>query len=213
MGSYLGPSWSPVQTIRSTLVSIQSLLDENPYHNEPGFEKTKKKIRQDDVKDDVNAYNQMITHETLRVAVVEMLQENSTDAFEMPAALKSIMYAHFRTNYQFYEQLIQLNQKLNGEPIRDPFNDPQRPATFQYEQLLKKIVELKEKLSLTEVEDTSIPTYKQVTEKVLGLSYKEVEQKPDDESTHPTEDFNDYTEDAEEADGSNLYESESDSDN
>lgn len=36
--TWSGPSWSPAQCISSLLISIQSLMSEKPYHNEPGFE-------------------------------------------------------------------------------------------------------------------------------------------------------------------------------
>lgn len=36
--TWTGPAWSPAQSISSVLISIQSLMTENPYHNEPGFE-------------------------------------------------------------------------------------------------------------------------------------------------------------------------------
>lgn len=36
--TWSGPAWSPAQSISSVLISIQSLMTENPYHNEPGFE-------------------------------------------------------------------------------------------------------------------------------------------------------------------------------
>ena len=36
--TWSGPAWSPAQSLSSVLISIQSLLNENPYHNEPGFE-------------------------------------------------------------------------------------------------------------------------------------------------------------------------------
>jgi ubiquitin-conjugating enzyme E2 Z len=39
LGTWSGPAWSPAQCLESLLVSIQSLMCENPYHNEPGFEK------------------------------------------------------------------------------------------------------------------------------------------------------------------------------
>lgn len=34
-----GEQWSSVQNCQSVMVSIQSLMDDKPYHNEPGFEK------------------------------------------------------------------------------------------------------------------------------------------------------------------------------
>lgn len=36
--TWSGPAWSPAQSLSSILISIQSLLNERPYHNEPGFE-------------------------------------------------------------------------------------------------------------------------------------------------------------------------------
>ena len=36
--TWSGPAWSPAQSLSSVLISIQSLMNENPYHNEPGFE-------------------------------------------------------------------------------------------------------------------------------------------------------------------------------
>lgn len=39
LGTWSGPGWNPVMNISTVLVSIQSLLDENPIVNEPGYEK------------------------------------------------------------------------------------------------------------------------------------------------------------------------------
>jgi len=41
LNTWSGPKWETVMHIGSVLVSIQSLLDENPLRNEPGFEKEK----------------------------------------------------------------------------------------------------------------------------------------------------------------------------
>ena len=38
VSTWSGPAWSPAQSLSSVLISIQSLLNEKPYHNEPGFE-------------------------------------------------------------------------------------------------------------------------------------------------------------------------------
>lgn len=38
LGTWSGPGWTQVQTLLSTLLSIQSLMNATPYHNEPGFE-------------------------------------------------------------------------------------------------------------------------------------------------------------------------------
>lgn len=36
LGTWEGPRWTPVHSISSVLLSIQSLMNEKPYHNEPG---------------------------------------------------------------------------------------------------------------------------------------------------------------------------------
>ncbi len=166
----LGPSWSSSLTISSTLLSIQSLMDSEPYHNEPGYEKGNSRGR--DVQNDVGDYNELITHETLRIAVIEMLQDNSQDAYGMPAALKEIMRIYFKTNHEFYEKLIQTKQKYDGKLIRDPHHG-RRPEKFMYKNMVEKIIKLKEKLS--QREDISIPIYKKITTKTLMASYRDVE--------------------------------------
>lgn len=34
-----GPGWTAAQSLLSVLISIQSLMNEKPYHNEPGYER------------------------------------------------------------------------------------------------------------------------------------------------------------------------------
>jgi len=63
-----GEQWSAVQSVQSILLSIQSLLNDTPYHNEPSFER-------DDGSGDVQRYNEKITHETLRVALCEVMED------------------------------------------------------------------------------------------------------------------------------------------
>lgn len=62
-----GPQWTASQNLLSVILSIQSLLNEKPFHNEPGFEKEL-------IPGDVENYNNIIYHETLRVAVCEVLE-------------------------------------------------------------------------------------------------------------------------------------------
>ena len=64
LGTWAGPSWTPVQSMTSVLLSILSLMNASPYHNEPGFEGPEKSPGDDE------AYNLIIQHECIRVAVV-----------------------------------------------------------------------------------------------------------------------------------------------
>ncbi|CAF0896377.1 unnamed protein product [Adineta ricciae] len=47
LGTWTGPAWSPAQCLLSVLISIQSLMSENPYHNEPGYEKNLRSDKMD----------------------------------------------------------------------------------------------------------------------------------------------------------------------
>lgn len=59
LGTWEGPQWTSCQTLKSVLVSLQSILDNNPMRNEPSFEKLKEHSP-------INvAFNMIITHYTL----------------------------------------------------------------------------------------------------------------------------------------------------
>lgn len=70
-GEQPGEEWSPAQGLESILVSIQSLMSNNPYENEPGYENAKT----DADKKQNEAYCAKIRHETLRIAVIQKLEE------------------------------------------------------------------------------------------------------------------------------------------
>ncbi|GAP86185.1 putative ubiquitin-conjugating enzyme [Rosellinia necatrix] len=66
-----GEEWSAAQGLESILISIQSLMSSNPYENEPGFEDANAaadKVFQ-------KSYVDKIRHETLRIAVIQKLEE------------------------------------------------------------------------------------------------------------------------------------------
>jgi ubiquitin-conjugating enzyme E2 Z len=67
-----GEEWSSVQSLESVLISIQSLMSSNPYENEPGFEE----CRGDSERKDQQAYAAKIRHETLRLSIIERLEDN-----------------------------------------------------------------------------------------------------------------------------------------
>ncbi|KAL8808925.1 MAG: hypothetical protein Q9223_003570 [Gallowayella weberi] len=67
-----GEQWSSAQGLESILISIQSLMSSNPYENEPGFENA----NSSDDKKNQAAYIAKIRHETLRLAVIQPLEES-----------------------------------------------------------------------------------------------------------------------------------------
>ena len=67
IGTWQGPKWSSIQTLRSLLLSIQSLMNENPINNEPGYENIKPNENKS------IEYNEYIRFNTYSFAIYEML--------------------------------------------------------------------------------------------------------------------------------------------
>ena len=84
LGTWHGPSWSAVQSLSSLLLSVQTLLNAKPYHNEPGFETER-------APQDAERFNQVVLHETLRVAVCEAMERVAT----LPQRLQDAAEATF----------------------------------------------------------------------------------------------------------------------
>ncbi|OCT62149.1 ubiquitin-conjugating enzyme E2 Z-like [Xenopus laevis] len=126
LGTWTGPAWSPAQSLSSVLISIQSLMTENPYHNEPGFE-------QERHSGDSKNYNECIRHETIRVAVCEMLEGKC----QCPDALRSVMEKSFMEYYDFYEAVCKDRFHLQGQNMQDPFGE--KRGHFDYQSLLSRL--------------------------------------------------------------------------
>ncbi|CAF3336812.1 unnamed protein product [Rotaria socialis] len=133
LGTMTGPSWAPTLTLESLILSIQSLLSENPYHNAPGFTKERRL-------GDSKAYNETLKHETLRVAVCEMLETTNV----VPQQLREIMIKHFLKFYDFYIDECNKNIDKDGQQMIDPFN--KNCGLFQYSSLLTRLQQLKYEL-------------------------------------------------------------------
>lgn len=126
LGTWTGPAWSPAQSISSVLISIQSLMTENPYHNEPGFE-------QERHPGDSKNYNECIRHETMRVAVCDMLEGK----VPCPEALWSVMEKSFLEYYDFYEGVCKERLHMQGQNMQDPFGE--KRGRFDYQGLLARL--------------------------------------------------------------------------
>jgi ubiquitin-protein ligase len=69
LGTWSGPSWTPVMNIRLVLDSIRSLLGQYPIQNEPGFEN----VKPDDIRS--MEYNQYLLFHTYRLAIIDVLNK------------------------------------------------------------------------------------------------------------------------------------------
>jgi ubiquitin-conjugating enzyme E2 Z len=107
LGTWSGPSWTPVYSIATVLLSIQSLMNENPYYNEPGFETSNV--------DASNNYNNCIRHDTLKAAVCEMAAQETSQHCQLPDKLKSVVLSLFPSFFDSYEIICLSNLHKAGQ--------------------------------------------------------------------------------------------------
>jgi|TARA_B100000524_G_scaffold3754_1_gene2410 ubiquitin-conjugating enzyme E2 Z len=130
-----GEQWSAVQSVSSILLSIQSLMHDRPYHNEPSFEK-------DDGSGDVQRYNEKILHETLRVAVCEVMEDTLENRPVSANGVSTDVFQHIRRQLalMYHERwLIEAQRLEDDKEVKDgnqfkmmPFEYPNNgmPGTF-----------------------------------------------------------------------------------
>jgi len=132
LGTWAGPSWSPALSLSSLLISIQSLMTDKPYHNEPGYENER-------FGGDVKRYNLIIQHETLRVGVLENLERwprEGCSPFFLPATETIPSFINH------FEEMCKEHMHRDGEDMRDPFGE--RRGEFQWKVLGEKLAMLRE---------------------------------------------------------------------
>ncbi|VDN30607.1 unnamed protein product [Dibothriocephalus latus] len=130
LGTWSGPEWTPAHSLSSVLISIQSVMNQEPYYNEPGFTTER-------CPGDSKRYNDIIKHETLRCAVCDVLERKSY----IPDDLYAVAQAAFEDYYPQYQSTCEANLSLSGQPMRDPFGEPR--GTFQYNNILQRLHALK----------------------------------------------------------------------
>lgn len=62
LGTWSGPKWTTIMDITTVLITIQSLLDQNPLHHEPGQEKENGSVN--------GYYNEVIRYESLYTLLI-----------------------------------------------------------------------------------------------------------------------------------------------
>mmetsp|Transcript_62745 Transcript_62745/g.136398 ORF Transcript_62745/g.136398 Transcript_62745/m.136398 type:complete len:364 (+) Transcript_62745:253-1344(+) len=114
-----GEQWSAAQSAQSVLVSIQSLMDDMPYHNEPGYEKGSAKAQSARSAQACEQYNLKILHETLRVSICDHLEAALDKTSKTPFAELQKML--FMQHYARYLELATKHQDETGPFVRVEF--------------------------------------------------------------------------------------------
>lgn len=123
-GELPGEEWSSAQGLESVLWSIQSLMSNDPYGNEPGFEG--RTTDEDKKKND--AYCAKIRHETIRIAVIQKLEAAFGILPDGSLQKTTDMEKWSSDNSEDSEE----EEVDNDKPKWEPFNDWQKRRFLWY---------------------------------------------------------------------------------
>lgn len=127
LGTWSGPKWTTVMDITTVLLSIQSLLDKNPLHHEPGNENNFTKMN--------DYYNEVIQYDSLNTLLLKNIQDipNGFEVF-LPDMKKE-----FCKHKVILKEKIEKLKNKKSMIVHVPFY---RISTkLEYNQLYKKFME------------------------------------------------------------------------
>ena len=106
LNTWHGPGWTSVQTISSVLLSLQSIMNEHPIQNEPGWE-TEEGIKSKE-------FNNVISYHNIDTSVIKAIKKipNGYEPF------KDIMISYFVKNIDKYYKFLEQIKKLEGKKIK-----------------------------------------------------------------------------------------------
>jgi len=129
LGTWQGPSWTPVMTLHTIINSICALvMNEEPLRNEPGWERSHEK--------DIKEYNQVVEYRCLCVGLVQQLKNTHQNFMPM----REKMLEHFKRNFgRIMERVRQRKEKLDGKTVTPRFGASWK---LDYSKLEQDLLEL-----------------------------------------------------------------------
>jgi len=134
LNTWSGPKWTTVMHIGSILLTIQSLLDNNPLHNEPGFE--------NEVGQRNEYYNQIVTHDTYK----HLILNNGFQIHPLFTPFNEIIENHLRDEKNnILLKVSELCEKYD-QPFKVSLNIYNIMMPINYMQIKKELIDRFEKL-------------------------------------------------------------------
>lgn len=127
INTWSGPKWTTVMHIGSILLSIQSLLCNNPLHNEPGFENEKGKRN--------DTYNQMVEYDTFN----HLIKNNGFDLHPLFTCFDEIISKHLKNERENILLKINKLSKQNLKPIKASINIYNLTMIMDYNKLQNEL--------------------------------------------------------------------------
>ena len=128
INTWSGPRWTTVMHIGSVLLSIQSLLCNNPLHNEPGFENEKGERN--------DAYNTMVEYDTFN----HLIKNNAFDLHPLFITFDDVISKHLKSKK---ENIIDKLNKLcdeNPKTVKISINIYNLMMVIDYKNVRKELI-------------------------------------------------------------------------
>ena len=104
LGTWSGPGWTPCLSTNEVMLSIQSLMNNNPIVNEPGYENLKPETSSES-----RNYIKILEYHNHLIAVIQMIEDIPNGFSCFRELIESKFCENYKTNMEF------LTSKLNSE--------------------------------------------------------------------------------------------------
>ena len=127
INTWSGPKWTTVMHIGSVLLSIQSLLNNNPLHNEPGFENEKGKRN--------DTYNQMVEYDTYN----HLIKNNGFTLHPLFECFDDVISKHLKNERESILKNLEILCKKYPKPIKASINIYNLMMILDYKSLKEEL--------------------------------------------------------------------------
>ena len=134
INTWSGPKWTSVMHIGSILLTIQSLLCNNPLHNEPGFEK--------EVGQRNDLYNLVVEYENYN----HLIKKNGFDIHSMFMPFNDIINDHLRKEKKRILEKLNELAKIHSKSLKITLNIYNIVMLINYPKLKAELSERFDKL-------------------------------------------------------------------
>ena len=100
LGTWSGPGWTPCLSTNEVLLSIQSLMNNNPIQNEPGFENLTLENSED-----ARKYVRILEYHNHLIAIVQMIEELPPHFACFKELIESKFCEFYKTNFEFINKM------------------------------------------------------------------------------------------------------------
>ena len=134
LGTWAGPSWTATQTLTSVLLSIQTLMNEYPIRNEPGYENVK-----NNAEESIN-FNNYVQFQKYKLTILDVVNKK----FPEFSCFDEVIKKDFDSKYKKHVENLLSLKEIYSEDITYP-----SPIYFvskfktPYDEVFKQILDFK----------------------------------------------------------------------